>query len=532
MKYLLIKNALFVCLAAGLIAGGLYYYNQYRIFPENFKLFYWRAYQASINYNLSKLKTKSAESLAKLMSGEVGFKYEQRDFARPNATTEKASAGTVPVLYFRNISEQALESSPSPEKLREQLISLKSAGYQTVSLNDLASSLTGEISLPEKTFVIAFADGRKDNFYPVDPILRDLGFEAVIFINEKNLENSDYYLTPEETRFMQDSGRWDFGYRLPAKNAAINPYGEQGNYWTDKIWVAENYRLETEEEMEDRMKGVVISAKIKIENQLNIKLAAIILPSEQMQGKPLGRTIVKNFKIRFIEPNSNKGIFSQNFGHNADWAFVTPNGNWSGADLVNFLEGGRLKKLPYSARFAASDGWRRLWGDYSFSADGGLSLKTATTSGSFVILDGTGHWRDYQLEAKVKPQSGSHLTLISRLRDKDSYYGCNFNNNSVRLEKTLHGRSRLLAQTEKEALILGQQAAIGMSVVGGTVSCLLNGEPVTQMIDPVGDLLSGGIAIMNWDRQIDNSTVEIMSLETFAVSRPPKIIGLSDSHNK
>ena len=186
MKYLLIKNALFVCLAAGLIAGGLYYYNQYRIFPENFKLFYWRAYQASINYNLSKLKTKSAESLAKLMSGEVGFKYEQRDFARPNATTEKASAGTVPVLYFRNISEQALESSPSPEKLREQLISLKSAGYQTVSLNDLASSLTGEISLPEKTFVIAFADGRKDNFYPVDPILRDLGFEAVIFINEKN----------------------------------------------------------------------------------------------------------------------------------------------------------------------------------------------------------------------------------------------------------------------------------------------------------------------------------------------------------
>ena len=36
MKYLLIKNALFVCLAAGLIAGGLYYYNQYRMKFLNF----------------------------------------------------------------------------------------------------------------------------------------------------------------------------------------------------------------------------------------------------------------------------------------------------------------------------------------------------------------------------------------------------------------------------------------------------------------------------------------------------------------
>jgi peptidoglycan/xylan/chitin deacetylase (PgdA/CDA1 family) len=42
--------------------------------------------------------------------------------------------------------------------------------------------MKGEKILPKKSFLLTFDDGRKDSFYPVDPVLKKLNYNAVILI--------------------------------------------------------------------------------------------------------------------------------------------------------------------------------------------------------------------------------------------------------------------------------------------------------------------------------------------------------------
>ena len=68
--------------------------------------------------------------------------------------------------------------------------------------------MKGEKNLPEKSFLLTFDDGRKDSYYPVDPILKALDYRAIMFVisgrslgDEK--EVSPFYLSSSELKRMQ-----------------------------------------------------------------------------------------------------------------------------------------------------------------------------------------------------------------------------------------------------------------------------------------------------------------------------------------
>ena len=90
---------------------------------------------------------------------------------------------------------------------------LKRAGWETVTLAEFESFMRGEQTLPEKSFLLTFDDGAKDSFYPVDPILAALDYEAVNFIivESSEIPRTVYYLNPKEIARMIRSGRWAIG---------------------------------------------------------------------------------------------------------------------------------------------------------------------------------------------------------------------------------------------------------------------------------------------------------------------------------
>jgi len=98
----------------------------------------------------------------------------------------RESAVSVPILLYHGVID---DSEWKPDEVnvkmtdfRDQMFAVKKAGFQTVTLDDLSAFMRGEKKLPKKSFLLTFDDARKDSYYPVDPILNVLDYNAVMFV--------------------------------------------------------------------------------------------------------------------------------------------------------------------------------------------------------------------------------------------------------------------------------------------------------------------------------------------------------------
>jgi len=94
--------------------------------------------------------------------------------------TDLKKAQSVPVLVYHGLPNEGIGQLPDSVFI-EQMKTLKDNGWNTISLEQFSAFIKGQGSLPEKSFLLTFDDGRKDTFYPADPLFRDLGYKAVIF---------------------------------------------------------------------------------------------------------------------------------------------------------------------------------------------------------------------------------------------------------------------------------------------------------------------------------------------------------------
>jgi peptidoglycan/xylan/chitin deacetylase (PgdA/CDA1 family) len=106
----------------------------------------------------------------------------------------------VPVLVVRDMS--GLES---------RIEHLRKAGYRTIGLPQFIRFLRGRpVSLPDRPLLLTFDDGRAEVLDDADPVLREAGYEAVLFVDTGRVEaRAKGYLTWDGVRALQHSGRWD-----------------------------------------------------------------------------------------------------------------------------------------------------------------------------------------------------------------------------------------------------------------------------------------------------------------------------------
>ncbi len=117
---------------------------------------------------------------------------------------------SIPVLRFETIDR---------ERFARHMALLSHAGYETIALDEFIRFVKGHaVRLPPRPLLLTFDGGRLDSWTRGDAVLRERGFNAVIFINVGRTEREHpAHLTYNELDRLQASGYWDV--QLQAGNA-------------------------------------------------------------------------------------------------------------------------------------------------------------------------------------------------------------------------------------------------------------------------------------------------------------------------
>lgn len=113
----------------------------------------------------------------------------------------------IPVLTYHYIRELPGDDDPlgqklsvAPETFTKQLAYLKSAGYESISFDDLR-----EGKIPTKPIIITFDDGYEDAYQSAFPALQEYGFKGVFYIIT-GFVGKDLYLTWPQITEMSKNG--------------------------------------------------------------------------------------------------------------------------------------------------------------------------------------------------------------------------------------------------------------------------------------------------------------------------------------
>ena len=124
------------------------------------------------------------------------------------------AAETIPILTYHRIIERSEIKKRHyingeinsmivlKEDFEQQMDYLHDNDYVTLTLKELYLFLTNEIEIPEKSVVLTFDDGYKDNFVEAYPILKMHDFNAVNFIITGSITKRVYPFTPEHVQYF------------------------------------------------------------------------------------------------------------------------------------------------------------------------------------------------------------------------------------------------------------------------------------------------------------------------------------------
>lgn len=127
----------------------------------------------------------------------------QREIDQLKKLMGKDIAKEIPVLLYHHILPQedmdkygwnGNDSVISLENFREQMKYLKDNDFHTANLDELEAFIKGEQILPKNTVVITFDDGYLSNIVHAYPIMKEYGFNGIIFIigDSENREKEEY----------------------------------------------------------------------------------------------------------------------------------------------------------------------------------------------------------------------------------------------------------------------------------------------------------------------------------------------------
>lgn len=527
----LFKRALIMTSIFFALGIGLYIFDLNYGFLKNFQFYYAKAYIDATNYTLNNGLKSAKNNLALIINITKNNILEQNNNSNVLQTNvlQTDLAKSIPVLLYHGIIEKDDGYNILYENFKEQMFALKQNGWQAISIEDFYNFIQGKKQLPDKSFLLTFDDGRKDSFYPVDPILKTLNYRATIFIITdrslgKNNEKQNFHLSKNELEKMRESGRWDIQVHTKKGHYLykIDPNGMQGHFYSNKLWLDDKNRFETDEEFIERVTNDIISAKNDIEQNLGINVISFAYPMGDF-----GQNSINFPETEYIFPNIVKSIYPISFYQvwpGKGFSFNYPDSNqflfkridvkpeWTANDLLKILNTAKEKSLPYLDDFEDNNGWIKTWGGFSLKNNSMILGSDASTTGGEIFLDGSYSWRNYIFESKINWIKGNSVSLMARYKDDENYTACDFSDDDVRIEQRLNKRNRVMVKIEKVFNFPKTGAKLGIRVNNDKVECLIDNRVVayTYYLSPI--LSNGGIGFKTWDPQVNNSEIIIKEI--------------------
>lgn len=448
------------------------------------------------------------------------------------------NTNSVPVLLYHGITNVSGKYNITQRQFAEQMRVLKKAGYETINLSDFYSFMKGEKELPEKTFLLTFDDGRKDSYYGADPILKLFGYSAVMYIptaNSFNVNNigNGYYLDLNQLKLMLKTGRWEIGshaMQQTGDNVPVDKGNTRANFLSNKKWLIDENRLETDQEYEDRVNKELTQSKEEIQSILNVPVTSFAYPSSdygqqsknnfENAKKIILKYVISNYQMAFQQISSDDGRYTQNYrGDNMYYLHrLEPENDWDGEKLLSSLEPANSKSLPYASALGKMNNWKKIWGIISQTENTVILTTNNEKSGSGAFLDGTRYWENYNYQTTVNGDIVTSVTLYSRYQDEDNNLSCTFTNSYIKISEKIDGKNSILAEIDNENTMIFKDTVFGVSVNNDIVVCSL-GEKELLGANHHKKIKNGGIGLSIWDPVFQERRVVFSDITAKEISK-------------
>lgn len=450
------------------------------------------------------------------------------------------SASSIPVLVYHGIVPEQDGSNITEQKFIEHMIALKRAGYTTITTKQMYDFMRGEVELPEYSILITFDDGRSDSVYNSQPIFKALGYNAAMFaVSQHSVDRvidtrhkPSHYLSRVQLQRLSEGGQWEIQAHThnghdPAK---INAEDDLGHYYSNRLWLESEERLETNEEYAQRIRADLAAVQSKLEDTVGQEVNAIAFPfgdfGQGTKNMPSAEKVILDNFSELYDIGFYQYYPGHRFTQNYNWERLQQKDNflirrintdieWSGNDLVSVLENSKAKSLPYTSSLKDTAPWLVVWSSHKLHAKG-LELKPVPgETGAAVVLDGSGSWKDYEVKAKVNTSEEHNTSIWVRYRNDDNHSVCNFNREFIHIEQTREGEMNTIRGVVKNYGYNGGTMDLGVRVKDNIIECLFNGQVIvrSEFLDP--ELSQGGIGFKTWNRIPDSAGLILEHLEVF-----------------
>jgi peptidoglycan/xylan/chitin deacetylase (PgdA/CDA1 family) len=414
------------------------------------------------------------------------------------ATTATRAAESIKVLYYHGISETENKQDVSFSKFKEQMYALKKNGFETITTQQLEDYLLHGAKLPQRSFLLTFDDGRKDSFYPVDPVLKALNYHAVMFLIDAEIQDRDmYYLDQSEISEMLNTGRWEIqAHTLDShKDIVINAEGDKGHALINKLWLGESNRLESDEEYRNRIYNDLFNSKKNLETKFSVPIKDLAYPfGDYGQGetnyeaaeKVIKDVVEKLYRFSYFQPWEQDE--SANFPH-VDTKKIKRIGvesKWSGDDLLEVMLSGEGKQLPYTEAFSDADSWLATWGELEVATGSMKLISRSNTTGASALLAGSERWTDFSASVSATLTPGTEsFSILGRISEELDYIECAFTTEGISYKEKSVGKSKTYEELEFDPQPqLKGKIDVVMTVFGNKVICGLadNSQTLKAMV--------------------------------------------------
>lgn len=450
-------------------------------------------------------------------------------------------AQSVPVLLYHGvIRDEKWEPDDISVKLddfKKQMLALKESGYRTVTLEDFSQFLEGKKNLPEKSFLLTFDDARRDSFFPVDPVLKALDWNAVMFvITDRSLgpesARSHFHLSEKELRGVARSGRWELASH--GKNdhdlVQISADGKQGHFLSNKMWLKYEGRMETEAEFQKRITEDLEESKKVLEERIGIRVLAYAYPfgdfGQGSENFPASSSIILRATEEIYPHSFHQAKSSEYTGNFVGDSFqlrrIVVNSKIRPRQLLTKIANGQSKtKSAYFDDFLTDHGWLEGWGTRIIDKDLMLTGANPAEDSSLTFLDGSYLWKNYILRSRVRLAKGRSFAVLARYKNGDNYVSCDFDQEQVAISQRFRGLETTLVKIDQNLDFISQkEIEAGIIIEDEKLSCLVDGKIVAEAI-LTKDFDSGGVGFKTWDASLNNSSLVIKSVKVDNIRLAP-----------
>lgn len=426
-------------------------------------------------------------------------------------------ATSVPIINYHGVSDMSYKEDILTENFKNHIFALKAAGYETITLQEFIDFVEGNTTLPQKSIMITFDDGLKSSYENATPILEVADYTAVMFIITKysTAGGTSYYVSLDEAKDMLASGVWELQVHANDSHddAKISPES-YGHYLSNKLWLDEEARNETDEEYRMRIAEEFKKSFDAYESVFGSKPVSFAFPfgdyGHISKNYPQAKEVIlEEMSPYFYKANFFQTWPAQGSSHNlvkkmdnALYKRISVNSTWTSEKLLEVLSHGYEKDLRYKDVLESDNGWELLWGDYSVE-NGLLSLRPSGNAGAGVYLDGSSFWDDYEVVTDVESFTGTSLSLVFNFIDKHNFDVCEFTSTRIRIERLRNSEHSILYERRINIpLTDGTPFEVGYINKDNNVTCFFDGyELATLNLVPQVTADKGGVGFIIWDSE-------------------------------